>query len=86
MGKAIRFSAVTLLAAMILLGGISEIFNLNGSDANTVYQCLLIVLPALAFFYALEKSKGEEVNNGARSRYRRQRISRKPSRQLKKAG
>ena len=86
MCKAIGFSLATLLGAMILLGGISELFNLNGSDANTVYQCLLVVLPALAFFYALEKSKGEDLNNGARPRNRRQRISRKPSRQLKRAG
>ena len=68
MCKAIGFSLVTLLGTMILLGGVSELFNLNGSDANTVYQCLLVVLPAIAFFYALEKTKGKHLNDRARPR------------------
>ena len=60
MSKAIMFSAAILCVAMVLLGGISEIFSLNGTDANMVYQFLLIGLPTLGFFYAVKKMKPEK--------------------------
>ena len=60
MGKAIMFSAAILCAAIVLLGGISEIFSLNGTSANTVYRFLLVGLPALGFFSALNKMKPDK--------------------------
>lgn len=81
MAKAITFSAAILCVAMVLLGGISEIFSLNGTDANMVYQFLLIGLPTLGFFYAVQKTKCKSVQPNQR----KQKISRKPSRHSKKA-
>ncbi|MDJ0958973.1 MAG: hypothetical protein QNI91_19045 [Arenicellales bacterium] len=85
MTKAIGFSAAILCAAMVLLGGISEIFSLNGTSANTVYKFLLVGLPTLGFFYAIQKTKGKDVTNAAQPGHRKQKSSKKPSRRSKKA-